>query len=144
VFHAQQEILERADAEYREGVAEIEPQLRLAAAAADSLLRRRHPELSIPALRSAAPEPVSDTERGEAARGNRVPEWMGTLKDANARFREQIEARRGLMVPAEHPDYEPLGEAFPGRAQRTSGAVLQPPAAQMPPAPALADPEAGV
>jgi len=141
VYHAQEQILERADAEYREGLAAIEPQLRLAAAA-DSLLRQRNPELGIPPLRSAAPEPVSDAERGEAARGAQVPEWVGSLEAASAQFREQIEARQGVMVPAEDPEYEPLGEAFPDPVSRRSAAVLQPPAAAMPPAPAFAEREA--
>ena len=70
VYHAQEKVLERADAEYRGGVAAIEPQLRLAAAA-DTLLRTRHPEFDIPPLSSGVLEPVSDTERGEAAKGDR-------------------------------------------------------------------------
>ena len=136
VYQAQEKLLERADAEHREGLAATEPQRRLAVAA-DTELRKRHPELDIPALRSAAPEPVSDTERGQAARGDQVPEWVGTLKEASARFREQIEARQGVMVPAENPDYEPVGEAFPARQAPAGVAILQPPAASMPPSEAV-------
>jgi conjugative relaxase-like TrwC/TraI family protein len=141
VYHAQEKILERGDGDYREGVAAIEPQLRLAAAA-DTLLRQRHPELDIPSLKSGAPEPVSDAERGEVARGDQVPGWVASLEEASAQFGEEMEARRGLLVPDEDPDYEPLGEAFPEPGRRASAAVLQPPAASMPPAPSLAEREA--
>lgn len=103
---------------------------------ADSELRRRHPGLELESLRSAEPEtpgaelpPVPATE-AEAA------ELAAQAQQAREEFREELEARQGLMVPAEDPDWQDEGEAWPSAwPNRNRDAVLQPPKPEIQPAP---------
>jgi hypothetical protein len=90
---------------------------------ADSELRRRHPEQRLEPLRSAEPEPADEppTSAGRAA------------------FRERLQERQGVMVPAEDPDLEPLGEAWPGLHGRQRDAVLQPPKPDLRPSPQVTE-----
>ena len=111
--------------------------------AADTELRRRHPELRIGPLTSAAPEPVSDDERAEAGRGDAVPVWVARLAGASREFDEQMEARQNVMVPDEDPDHEPVGEAFPAWRAPSRDAILQPPQPDMPASPAVLERAAG-
>lgn len=93
------------------------------AVTADSELRRRHPEQRLEPLRSAEPEPADEppTSAGRAA------------------FRERLQERQGVMVPAEDPDLEPLGEAWPGLHGRQRDAVLQPPKPDLRPSPQVTE-----
>ncbi len=133
LYEAQAEVLAVADARHREWMQATDGQRRLAVAA-DSELRRRHPELEIEALRSAEPEPVSEPEREESARGDKLPEWITRLDEASKAAEEELEARRGVRVPDEDPDYEAGEEAFPETQARTDEPIIQPPPPQMPPA----------
>jgi hypothetical protein len=53
------------------------------------------------------------------------------VAEARERFRERAEARLGLQVLSDHPDYEPEGEAWPAWQLRDREAVLQPPKPQI-------------
>jgi len=52
------------------------------------------------------------------------------IEDLAARHREfsdRLAARQSVMIPAEDPDYEHAGPAFPTWAAPGAGAILQPP-----------------
>ena len=51
-----------------------------------------------------------------------------------AAFRQDFEQRLGVMVPAEDPDAEPEGEAWPAWLPAHREAILQPPKPEMRPA----------
>jgi ribonuclease HepT-like protein len=101
------------------------------AVAADSELRRRHPDQHIEPLRSAEPRPpegadqitatpVEETKVGES------PEWVTQLAEQRRAFQDKLAERQNVMVPAEDPDYDYLGQAWPWQ-QPDPGAILQPP-----------------
>jgi hypothetical protein len=105
---------------------------------ADSELRRRHPGIDLEPLRSAEPEapgaelPAIPATEGEAAA------LASQAEQARAEFREQMEARQGVMVPAEDPDWQDEAEAWPAPwPNRDRDALLQPPKPEMRPAPQL-------
>ena len=52
-----------------------------------------------------------------------------------------MESRRGVMVPAEDPDYEPEGEAFPDELRRNTGPLYVPPVPEMPASARIAEEE---
>jgi hypothetical protein len=57
-------------------------------------------------------------------------------RDLAARHREfadRLAARQTLMIPAEDPDFEDLGPAFPAQADPGRDAILQPPKPQIHP-----------
>ena len=103
---------------------------------ADSELRRRHPGVELEPLRSAEPRapgaelpPIPATEAEPGALPSQAAQ-------AQAEFRERLEARQGVMVPAEDPDWQAEGEAWPAAwPNRDRDAVLQPPKPEMRPAP---------
>ena len=132
IFRHQEGLLARTDADYRDHQPATEAQRRNAIAA-DMELRRRHPEQCIEPLRDAGPGAVSDEEHAEAARGDKVPEWVTRLEEAREAFTAEMEARQNVMVPAEDPEWEPEGEAFPAQAAREPDAILVPPQPEMPP-----------
>ena len=87
-------------------------------------------------LRSAEPEapgvelPAIPATEAEAAA------LASQAAQARAEFRERLEARQGVMVPAEDPDWQAEGEAWPAAwPNRDRDAVLQPPKPEMSPAP---------
>jgi hypothetical protein len=109
------------------------------AIAADAELRRRHPSQPIEPLRSAEPEPVSDTDHEELhlapdERIGPMAQWVSDLAAQRQAFREKIEARKALHIPSEDPDFEDLGPAFPGWNPPERDAILQPPKPEIQPA----------
>jgi len=92
---------------------------------ADSELRRRHPGQKIRPLKSAEPtatdQPATD------------PGWLAELNAQRRVFREELEARQNVMIPAEDPDWADEGPAWQAwQGQRD--AILQPPKAEIRPA----------
>jgi hypothetical protein len=99
------------------------------AVAADSELRRRHPTQKISPLRSAEPAVPQDAEMGE----DQEPDWFAKLAMQRREFAAKLEERQGVIVPAEDPDWEDEGEAWPlGKAEKE--AILQPPKPEIRPA----------
>jgi hypothetical protein len=99
------------------------------AVAADSELRRRHPEKHISPLRSA--EPVVPQDAGlEAAQ---EPDWFARLAEQRREFAAKLEERQGVAVPAEDPDWEDEGDAWP-LWKAENEAILQPPKPEIRPA----------
>ena len=118
-------------------------QTRHLAVAADSELRRRHPDQRFEPLRSAEPV-VTDHERDQlaltpGAESYETPEWITRLAAERRAVRERLDERKGVRVPSQDPDYEDQGEAWPAWAARDRDAILQPPRPQMQPAPAIAE-----
>ena len=113
------------------------------ALAADSELRRRHPEQRLEPLRSAEPA-VTDQERAQLALTPgefeyETPEWITRLAEERRAVREKLDERKGVRVPSEDPDREDEGEAWPAWAERDRDAVLQPPKPEMQPAAKVAE-----
>jgi AAA domain/TrwC relaxase len=99
------------------------------AVAADSELRRRHPDQPIEPLRSAeprAPEYDEITKPPDAVRPAEPPEWLTKLTEQRRAFQEKLEERQNVMVPDEDPDYGFLGQAWPWQ-EPDPDAILQPP-----------------
>jgi hypothetical protein len=110
------------------------------AVAADAELRRRHPGQHYPPLRSAEPEPESETQQAEVTLSPREqPGEMGQrIKDlaaAHRAFAEQLADRQSLPIPAEEPRYGDLGQAFPPWPRQARDAILQPPKPEIRPSP---------
>jgi hypothetical protein len=108
------------------------------AVAADAELRRRHPDQRIEQLRSAEPEPVSDTQREELTLtpDKNIGEMAGWVRDLAAQrqaFRDKLQERQALKVPNQDPDFEDLGPAFPAWNPPEKDAILQPPKPQIQP-----------
>jgi len=124
-----------------------EAQRRLAVAA-DTELRRRHPEMRIESLRSVEPGEVTDEQRAEldvlpeAQQEYQPPGWVRELTEARKVFGEKITDRQSVMEPHEDRDYEDVGLAFPSWQQQDRDAVLQPPKPPIPPSERLAEREA--
>jgi hypothetical protein len=92
---------------------------------ADSELRRRHPDRKIRPLESAEPT-APDEPTVELG-------WLAELTEQRRVFREELETRQNVMVPAEDPDWEDEGPAWRvWEGQRD--AILQPPKPEMQPA----------
>ncbi len=106
---------------------------------AQSILQRRHPEMQLSPLKSAEPEPLPD--QPPAMDDQAIAEHIAAAAARRAAFREALDDRAGVMIPAEDPDYEPDGEAWPAQRHAQRGAILQPPVPVMPPAPRLAERE---
>jgi conjugative relaxase-like TrwC/TraI family protein len=107
------------------------------AVAAAAELRRRHPAQPWPPLRSAEPEPEPEPEPASQAQDDTaiplvqaIDEAQQRLSELAARHREfadRLADRQSQLIPAEDPDYEPLGLAFPAWADPFRDAILQPP-----------------
>jgi hypothetical protein len=109
------------------------------AIAADAELRRRHPGQHWPPLRSAEPQltPASQPPDPAPDPENDLDQTARLLGDLAARHREfadQLAQRQTLLIPAEDPDYENLGPAFPAWPAPDRDAILQPPKPLIPPA----------
>jgi hypothetical protein len=92
---------------------------------ADSELRHRHPDRKIRPLESAEPhapgEPMAQ------------PGWLADLDEQRRVFRQELQARQNVMIPAADPDWEdegPAREVWQGQRD----AILQPPKPQIQPA----------
>jgi AAA domain/TrwC relaxase len=108
------------------------------AVAADAELRRRHPDEKIAPVRSAEPAPADEADREELtlAPDEKIGEmaaWVSSLAAQRQAFRENIEERQALKVPAEDPDWEDLGHAFPALNPPGKDAILQPPKPEIQP-----------
>jgi hypothetical protein len=102
--------------------------------AADAELRRRHPAQPWPPLRSAEPQPQRNTPALTPAED--TEETAQRIRDLAARHREfahKLAERQSVMVPAEDPDFETQGPAFPTWAYPSRDAILQPPKPQIQP-----------
>ena len=112
---------------------------RLLAVAADRELRRRHPDQPLPPLRSAEPEPATETQRELTATPAEAPEQLGQLitdlATAHRTFAERLADRQSLTVPSPDPGYGDLGQAFPPWPTPSRGAILQPPKPEIRPSP---------
>jgi hypothetical protein len=108
--------------------------------AADAELRRRHPEQHHPPLRSAEPQPATQSQRDELTLpvGKQTPEmgqWIKDLATAHHTFAGKLAERQSLTVPSEDPDYGDLGQAFPPWPGPARDAILQPPKPEIRPSP---------
>ena len=102
------------------------------AIAADAELRRRHPGQHFRPLRSAEPEPATETQRAELTLTAEQPpgemgQWITDLAAAHRTFAERLADRQSLTIPSEDPRYGDLGQAFPSWPRPARDAILQPP-----------------
>jgi conjugative relaxase-like TrwC/TraI family protein len=100
------------------------------AVTADAELRRRHPGQPWPPLRSAEPEPASQAQDDA---GITLEEAISELAARHREFADRLADRQSQLVPAEDPDYEPLGLAFPAWADPFRDAILRPPKPEIQP-----------
>jgi hypothetical protein len=117
-------------------------QQRQLAVAADAELRRRHPGQQHPPLRSAEPPPTAEVQGAELTltAGEEIPElgqWITGLAAQRREFARRLAERQSLMIPAEDPDYEDQGPAFPAWQGAAKDAILQPPKPQIQPSPQI-------
>jgi hypothetical protein len=108
------------------------------AIAADTELRRRHPDQKIEPVRSAEPAPASDTARAELnltldKKIGELADWIRDLTAQRQAFRTKMDERRGLMAPSKDPDWGDLGEAFPAGQAPDQDAILRPPKPEITP-----------
>jgi hypothetical protein len=102
------------------------------AISANNELRRRHTGARLEPLRSAEREPVTDAEQAELALAPdkqliEMGEWIKDLAAQRKAFAEKLADRNSLTIPAEDPDYEDLGPAFPAFSSTERDAILQAP-----------------
>jgi hypothetical protein len=102
------------------------------AIAADTELRRRHPDQKIERLRSAEPKPLGDTDHEHAhpAPSQEISQMTARVRDLQAQrevLRAMLQGRQASKAPREGPVWGSL-DAF-SYAWRTLGqdAILQPP-----------------
>jgi hypothetical protein len=113
-------------------------QQRHLAVAADTELRRRHPDQRFEPMRSAEPEPVTETQREELTMTAGEPikdmgQWIKDLAAERSTFADRLAQRQSMALPAEDPDYGDLGQAFPAWPGPGKDAILQPPKPQIRP-----------
>jgi hypothetical protein len=123
-------------------------QQRQLAIAADAELRRRHPAQPWPPLRSAEPPAGTGAEPGNPAPAlaERLDKEARQVKDLAARHREfadRLARRQSQMIPAQDPDYDDLGPAFPAWTPPARDAILQPPKPQIRPSQQILERTAG-
>ena len=63
-----------------------------------------------------------------------MAQWVRDLAAQRQAFREKLEERQALKVPAEDPGWEDLGYAFPAWNPPERDAILQPPKPEIQPA----------
>ncbi len=108
------------------------------AVAADAELRRRRPAQPWPPLRSAEPETTAQAQDDNQAltQGADIGQMAQQTRELAARHREfaaKLAERQSQIIPAEEPDYEDLGPAFPAWPEPSRDAILQPPKPQIQP-----------
>jgi hypothetical protein len=113
------------------------------AIAADTELHRRHPGQHYPPLRSAEPEPATPAQRDELTLATEkeireMGQWIKDLIAARREFAHRLAERQSLTMPAQDPDYEDLGPAFPAWISPARDAILQPPKPEIQPSPQIA------
>ena len=136
-FQVQEQIFTKAMSDRCEWERATE-QTRHLAVAADAELRRRHPDQAIEPLRSAEPEPASDTQREELnlAADEKIGElaqWVSELAAQRQEFAEKMAERQALRVPSEDPEEQDVGPAFPTWNPPERDAILQPPKPEITP-----------
>jgi conjugative relaxase-like TrwC/TraI family protein len=114
------------------------------AVAADAELRRRHPDQHYLPLRSAEPEPATESQRAELTLTPGQPpgemgQWVKELAAAHRTFAERLANLQGLTIPSQDPGYGDLGQAFPPWPGRARDAILQPPKPEIRPAPQVVE-----
>jgi hypothetical protein len=117
-------------------------QQRQLAVAADAELRRRHPDQQYDPLRSAEPELATEEQREELTPTvsedvSQIGQWIQDLAAQHHAFTDRLARRQSLMIPADDPDYEDLGPAFPTWTGPDRDAILQPPKPQIQPSPQI-------
>jgi hypothetical protein len=117
-------------------------QQRQLAVAADTELRRRHPGQQHSPLRSVEPPTAPQEQRHELTltAGQEIPQlgqWITGLAAKRREFARRLADRQSLMIPADDPDYEDLGPAFPAWTGAARDAILQPPKPQIQPSPRI-------
>ena len=117
-------------------------QQRQLAVAADAELRHRHPGQQQPTLRSAEPLPATPEQRAglSLTAGEKISQlgqWITGLAAQRREFARRLAGRQSLMTPAEDPNYEDLGPAFPAWTGTARDAILQPPKPQIQPSPRI-------
>ena len=110
------------------------------AVAADAELRRRHPGQPFPLLRSAEPEPATETPITELTPTPGEPpgeigQLITDLAAAHGTFAERLADRQSLTIPSPDPGYGDLGQAFPPWPGHSRDAILQPPKPEIQPSP---------
>jgi hypothetical protein len=130
-YRSRQMILDATERNRREWEAITEQPRRLAISA-DNELRRRQPGQHLEPLRSAEAEPVTEAEQSELALAPdtqlcEMGEWIKDLAAHGKAFAENLAERNSMTIPAEDPDYEDLGLAFPALGMSERDAILQPP-----------------
>ncbi len=110
------------------------------AVAADAELRRRHPSQPFPPLRSAEPEPATETQRTELSLTPGEPpgemgQWIKDLAAVHRTFAERLANLQSLTIPLQDPDYGDLGQAFLPWPRPGRDAILQPPKPEIRPSP---------
>jgi conjugative relaxase-like TrwC/TraI family protein len=135
-FYTHREQLDTELVEDRAEWEQITAGSRHLAVLADAELRRRHPGIKLEPLVSAEPEPLPDCIPA-------ITETEATVlhgaeaAERRLAFREKFEQRLGVKVPAEDPDYEDEGDAWPTRQPADRDALLQPPKPTIRPAAAI-------
>jgi conjugative relaxase-like TrwC/TraI family protein len=109
------------------------------AVAADTELRRRHPEQRFAPLRSAEPSPATPAQRNDLTltAGDQIsemPPWIQDLTAGRRTFAARLADRQNLTIPSEDPGYGDLGQAFPPWPGHSRDAILQPPKPEIRPA----------
>jgi len=78
---------------------------------------------------------------GRGGRG--LPRSAQATRSARCAFAGKLAERQSVMIPAEDPDYEDLGPAFPSWTGPDRDAILQPPKPQIQPSPRILERAAG-
>jgi hypothetical protein len=104
------------------------------AIAADTELRRRHPQRKIEPLCAIEPTPVSDAERPDLTpqKGGSETARMGDLTVQPQAFRPALN-EQAQRVPGEDATWANLSKAFPASQALWRNAILQPPKPQITP-----------
>jgi hypothetical protein len=115
-------------------------QQRQLAVAADTELRRRHPDQPWLPLRSAEPEVTPSAQPGDPARTpetdlEQAAQQISDLAVRHREFSDQLAQRQSMEIPAEDPDYANHGPAFPAWRGPYPDAILQPPRPEIQPSP---------
>lgn len=116
--------------------------------AADAELRHRHPGQQFPPLRPGEPEPATQEQRAglTLTAGADIPQLGPRIQDLAAEhraFADRLAERQSLRVPAEDPDFEDLGRAFPAWTGPDRDAILQPPKPEIQPSRQILERAAG-
>jgi hypothetical protein len=117
------------------------------AVAADAELRRRHPGQRYPPLRSAEPEPATDSQREELTltpgeQTRELGQWIKDLVAAHRTFANRLAERQSLMIPSGDPEYGDLGQAFPPWPGSGKEPILRPPKPEIRPSALVLEPAA--